>query len=216
MERLTNERILAAAVELADRDGFEGLSMRRLAEAMGVGAMSLYHYVPNKQELLVGMIDIVFGEIDPPSIGGDWKAEMRKRAVSTRAALLRHRWAIGRMESSAVPGPTSIRLHEATLGCLREAGFSVPETIQAQSVQDSYIYGFTLQEKTLPFDDAAGSTEVAASQAEQVEMAKHYPYLAEVVAGHVAQVGYDFDEAFQYGLDLILDALDSRRGEGRD
>jgi len=207
---LTRERILEAAVELADREGFEGLTMRRLAEAMGAGAMSLYHHVPNKQELLVGMIDIVFGEVDPPEIGDDWKAEMRKRAVSTRAALLRHRWAIGRMESQAVPGPTSIRLHEATLGCLREAGFSVEQTIQAQSVQDSYIYGFTLQEKTLPFEDAEGSTVVAANQAAELDMAANFPYLAEVVAGHVATVGYDFDEAFAYGLDLILDALDAR------
>ena len=208
---LTRERILEAAVELADHDGFEGLTMRRLAEGMGVGAMSLYHYVPNKQELLVGMVDVVFAEIDPPEIGGDWKSEMRKRALSTRAALLRHRWAIGRMESATAPGPTSIRLHEATLGCLREAGFSIEQTIQAQSVQDAYIYGFTLQEKTLPFEDAEGSTDVAAAQAAQFDMAAYYPYLAEVVAGHVATVGYDFDEAFEYGLDLILDALDARR-----
>jgi hypothetical protein len=138
---------------------------------------------------------------------------MRRRAVSTREALRRHRWAVGLMEGRSA-GLASIRVREAILGCLREAGFSIEMTIQAYSVQDAYIYGFALQERALPFESAEESTEVAEATTQDVaELAKNFPYLAEVVAGHVASVGYDFAEAFEYGLDLILDALDKRRDE---
>jgi AcrR family transcriptional regulator len=191
--------------------------MRKLADELGVGAMSLYHYVPNKEELLDGMVDIVFSEIELPAADGDWRTEMRRRAVSTREALLRHRWAVGLMEGRMTPGPANFRAHDAALGCLREAGFSIEDTIQALSVQDAYIYGFALQEKNLPFDSAEESAAVAETHASQVaDLGRHFPYLAEVVAGHVASVGYDFGEAFEYGLQLILDALDAQlSGTGR-
>jgi AcrR family transcriptional regulator len=218
---LSKERVLRAAVELADRGGLESLSMRKLADELGVGAMSLYHYVPNKEELLDGMVDIVFDEIELPTTDADWKTALRRRAISTREALNRHRWAVGLMESRMTPGPASFRLHNAVLGTLREAGFSIELTIQAYSVQDAYIYGFALQEKSVPFETAEESAAVAEEQvrqfAERAEeqqlaaLAEEFPYLAEVVAGHVAQVGYDFGEAFEYGLDLILDALEKRR-----
>jgi AcrR family transcriptional regulator len=206
---LTKERVVTAAVALADRDGLESLSMRRLAEELGAGAMSLYHYVPNKEQLVDEMIDVVFGEIEPPSLDLDWKTALRRRALSTRAALNRHRWAVGLMEGRAKHGPASIRLHNAVLGCLREAGFSIELTIQAYSVQDAYIYGFALQEKALPFETADESAAVAEDQQTEA-LAAEFPYLAEVVAGHVAKVGYDFTEAFEFGLDLILDALETR------
>jgi AcrR family transcriptional regulator len=219
---LSKERVLDAAVALAARDGIESLTMRKLADELGVGAMSLYHYVPNKTELLDDMVDIVFGEIEPPSTDVDWKTAMRRRALSTREALNRHRWAVGLMESRMTPGPASLRLHDAVLGCLREAGFSIELTIHAYSVQDAYIYGFALQERSLPFDSAEESAAVAEKQVrefaelaherEMGALADEFPYLAEVVAGHVAKVGYDFGEAFEYGLDLILDALELRRG----
>src|SRR5215208_56432 len=144
---LSRERVLSAAVELADRGGFESLTMRALAEELGAGAMSLYHYVPNKDELITGMVDIVFSEIELPPIDTDWKTAMRQRARSTRNALNRHRWAVGLMESRAMPGPASLKVHNAVLGYLREGGFSIEMTIQALSVQDAYIYGFALQEK---------------------------------------------------------------------
>src|SRR3954451_25469769 len=211
---LSRERILRAALELADRDGLDGLSMRRLAQALGVGAMSLYHHVPNRGALISGMIDLVFDEIEPQARDGDWRLALRRRALSTRDALRRHRWAVGLMESSATPGPASLRLHDAVLGCLREAGFSLELTVQAYSVQDAYIYGFALQEKHLPFDDAEGAAAVAEAQVREyaeleqerqlAALADAFPYLAEVVAGHVARVGYDFGSAFEYGLDLIL------------
>jgi AcrR family transcriptional regulator len=218
---LSRERVLQTAVALAARDGMESLTMRKLADELGAGAMSLYYYVPNKEELLDGMVDIVFSEIELPSTDGDWKSAMRRRAISTREVLNRHRWAVGLMESRATPGPASLRLHDAVLGCLREGGFSIEMTIQAYSVQDAYIYGFALQEKSLPFENAEEGAAVAEEQVRQfaelaeerqtAALAEEFPYLAEVVAGHVAKVGYDFTAAFEYGLDLILDALEKRR-----
>jgi AcrR family transcriptional regulator len=212
---LSKARVLETAVAFADRHGIEALSMRKLADELGAGAMSLYYYVPNKEALIDGMVDIVFSEIEAPSLELDWKAAMRRRARSTREALKRHRWAVGLMEGRMDPGPASIRIREAILGCLRRAGFSIAMTIQAYSVQDAYIYGFALQEKGLPFESAAESTEVAEATLQDVsDLAESFPYLAEVVAGHVVSVGYDFGESFEYGLDLILDALDKRRDEG--
>jgi AcrR family transcriptional regulator len=217
--------VLRTAVDLAMRDGIEAVSMRKIADELGAGAMSLYYYVPNKEELLDGMVDIVFSEIELPSTDVDWKTAMRRRAISTRAVLNRHRWAVGLMESRATPGLASLRLHEAVLGCLREGGFSIELTIQAYSVQDAYIYGFALQEKNLPFETAEESTAIVDEQVQEFaeladerqfgSMADEFPYLAEVVAGHVAKVGYDFTAAFEYGLDLILDALERRRDEAR-
>ena len=218
---LSKERVLGTAVDVAVRDGIESLSMRKLADELGVGAMTLYHYVPNKDELLDGMVDLVFAEIELPATDVDWQTAMRRRALSTRDVLNRHRWAVGLMESRATPGLASLRLHDAVLGCLREAGFPVELTIQAYSVLDAYIYGFALQEKTVPFDDARGAAAVAEEQtrqfAERAEerqmatLAEEFPYLFEVVAGHVAEVGYDFAASFEHGLDLILDGLERRR-----
>ena len=167
------------------------------------------------------MVDIVFDEIELPPPDVDWKTALRQRAIATRDVLNRHRWAVGLMESRAMPGPASFRVHNAVLGYLREGGFSVEMTIQAYSVLDAYIYGFALQEKTVPFEDAAGAAAVATQQVREFEaqaeerepavLAEEYPYLSEVVAGHVANVGHDFGEAFEYGLDLILGALEQRR-----
>jgi AcrR family transcriptional regulator len=223
---LSKERVIEAAVVLAVRDGIEGLTMRKLADELGVGAMSLYYYVPNKEELLDGMVDVVFAEIELPPTDIDWRTAMRRRAISTREALNRHRWAVGLMESRKTPGLASLRVHDAVLGCLREAGFSIELTIQAYSVLDAYIYGFALQEKSVPFETAEEAAAVAeeqyreyeelADERQLAELAEEFPYLAEVVAGHVAEVGYDFKTAFEYGLDLILVALEQRRvGDSR-
>ena len=218
---LSKERVLETAVALAQRDGLDSLTMRRLAHELGAGAMTLYHYVPNKETLLDGMVELVFGEIEPPSADLDWKTALRRRALSTREALNRHRWAVGLMESRTTPGPNSLRLHDAVLGCLREAGFSVELAIQAYSIQDAYIYGFALQEKSLPFESPEQAAAVAEEQTREYaelaeerqlgELADEFPYLAEVVAGHVAKVGYDYAAAFEFGLDVILDALERLR-----
>jgi len=152
------------------------------------------------------MIDIVFSEIDLPSGDGDWKAAMRRRAVSARQVLRRHPWAIGLMESRTSPGPATLRHHDAVLGCLRRAGFSVELTAHAYALLDSYIYGFALQEVSLPF----GSGEEAAQVAHQISAqfaSGQYPYLTEIATEHVLRPGYDYGDEFVIGLDLILDGL---------
>jgi AcrR family transcriptional regulator len=205
---LNRERVLHAAVAFADRHGLEALSMRKLGQELGASAMSAYYYFPNKERLLDGMVDAVFSEIAPPSPEVDWKTAMRNRAISTREALNRHRWAIGHMEGRTDHGPANLRLHDAVLGCLRAAGFSLEATVQAYSVQDAYIYGFVLQEIDMasrtPADFAAEAQRQMDAYQDQLA---DYPHLAEVVGGHVARVGYDYGKAFLFGLDLILDAL---------
>ncbi len=206
---LSRERVLRAAVALADERGAGELTMRKLAKELGVEAMSLYNHVASKCDLLDGMIDLVFSEIEPPAAGGDWKAELRKRALSTRAALRRHRWAIGEMEGRTNHGPANLRLHDAVLGCLRAAGFSVEETVHAYSVQDAYVYGFALQESDMSSETPEQFAAEAQRQMREYAAAlDDYPHLLEVVGGHVAQTGYDADAEFLFGLDVILDGLE--------
>ena len=212
--RLSRDRVLRAAVALADRAGIDSLTIRRLADELGAGAMSLYHYVPNKEALRDGMVDQVFSEIELPA-SGDWKAALRRRAISTREALRRHRWAVQLMEATKEPGAADLRLHDAVLGCLRRAGFSVELAVQAYSVQDAYIYGFALQERDMPQDAhefaATADRRVRETEARMADVARIYPHLAEVVGGYVAKEGYSVDQAFEFGLDLILDGLERRR-----
>ena len=204
--------MLRAAVALAARDGIESLSMRKLADELGAGAMSLYHYVPNKEQLLDGMVDIVFSEIEPPSTDVDWKTAMRRRAISTRGALGRHPWAIGLMEGRTNHGPANLSLHNAVLGCLRAAGFSVEMTVHAYSVQDAYIYGFALQERDMSSESADDFAAEAQRQMHEYQaVLAEYPHLVEVVGGYVARSGYDYATEFVFGLDLILDGLDRLR-----
>jgi AcrR family transcriptional regulator len=210
---LSRERVLETAVAFADRHGLEALSMRKLGEELGASAMSAYYYFPNKERLLDGMVDVVFAEIEPPSAELDWKTALRRRALSTRAALNRHRWAIGHMEGRTDHGPSNIQLHDAVLGCLRAAGFSLEATVHAYSVQDAYIYGFVLQETDMSPQTADDFAAEAQRQmdAYQDQLAA-YPHIAEVVGGHVAKVGYDYDTEFLFGLDLILEGLEALRG----
>src|SRR6202171_6812485 len=139
---LTRERILAAAISVADRDGIESLTMRKLGQKLGVGAVSLYNHVRNKVDMLDGMVDVVFGEIDLPVNHVDWRTAMRKRAISAREVLLRHPWAIGLMESRATPGAATLRHHDGVLGSLRTAGFSIDMAAHASSILGGYIYEF--------------------------------------------------------------------------
>jgi len=209
---LNRERVLRAAVALADQGGFESLTMRKLAKELGVEAMSLYNHVANKDDLLDGMVDLVFAEIELPSGDGDWKAAMRARAVSTRDALHRHRWAIGLMEGRSSHGPANLGLHDAVLGCLRAAGFSLEMTVHAYSVQDSYIYGFALQERDMSSESADDFAAEAQRQMREYQaVLADYPHLVEVVGGYVAKAGYDYATEFLFGLDLILDGLDRLR-----
>jgi AcrR family transcriptional regulator len=209
---LSRERVLETAVTFADRHGLEALSMRKLADELSVAAMSLYYHVPNKVELVDGMIDIVFGEIEPPSLDVDWKTAMRRRAIATRDALNRHRWAVGQMEGRSTHGPANLRLHNDVLGCLRAAGFSLEMTVHAYSVQDAYIYGFALQETDMTPETPEDFAAVAEQQMhDYAAVLADYPHLVEVVGGHVAKAGYDYAGEFLFGLDLILDGLDQLR-----
>ncbi len=203
--------MLQAAVALADQTGLDGFSMRGLAQELGVVPMALYKHVANKEELLDGMVDIVFSEIDAPSADEDWRSALRRRAVSTRVALKRHGWAIGLMESRH-PGPANLRNHNAVMGCLRAAGFSFETAIHAYSVQDAYIYGYALQEKDLGFETPESAGEAAQRRADTIGALDDYPYLVEVVT-RVPETGYDTAVEFAWGLDLILDGLDRLRRE---
>jgi AcrR family transcriptional regulator len=197
--------VLQAAVALADESGLEAFSMRALAQELGVVPMALYKHVANKDELLDGMVDIVFSEMDSPSIGEDWRAALRHRAMSAREALKRHSWAIGLMESRQ-PGPANLRHHNATMGCLREAGFSFEMAVHAYSVQDAYIYGFALQEKDLGFKTPQSAGEAAQRRADRASALDDYPYLAEI-GTRLPQTGYDPAVEYAWGLDLILAGL---------
>jgi AcrR family transcriptional regulator len=209
---LTRERVLHAAITLADQGGFELLTMRRLANALGVEAMSLYNHVASKDDLLDGMVDLVFAEIERPSTASDWRAAMRTRAISTREALGRHRWAIGLMEGRTNHGPANMSLHNAVLGCLRGAGFSMEMTVHAYSMQDAYIYGFALQERDMASESADDFAAEAQRQMHEYQaLLGDYPHAAEVVGGHIAKVGYDYTTEFLFGLDLILESLDKLR-----
>jgi AcrR family transcriptional regulator len=211
---LSRDRVLRAAISLADEHGPGEMSMRRIAKELGVEAMSLYNHVAHKGDLLDGMIDIVFGEIDSPSAGGDWKAELRKRALSTRAALRRHPWAVGEMEGRSDHGPSNLRIHDAVLGCLRAAGFSLEMTVHAYSVQDAYIYGFALQETDMTPETAEDFAAVAQQQmVDYAASLADYPNLVEVVGGYVAKAGYDYDTEFLFGLNVILDGLERLRDQ---
>ncbi|MGY0236011.1 TetR/AcrR family transcriptional regulator [Longispora urticae] len=207
---LSKERLVVEAIRLADREGVTGLSMRRLAGALDAGAMSLYHYVANKEELLDAMIDVVFAEIELPPEGTDWQSAMRRRTASARQVLARHPWAIGLMESRTSPGPAHLRHREAVTACLRRAGFSVLMATHANWLLDVYLYGFALQETSLPFDTA----DEFADMAEDVFLPQlppdEFPYLNESAAALVA-AGYDPAEEFLFGLDLILAALEPLR-----
>jgi AcrR family transcriptional regulator len=205
---LSRERVLNAAVAFADERGIESLSMRKLGEALGVEAMSLYNHVANKDQLLDGMVDIVFSEVGLPAGDVDWKTAMRRRAVSARRVLSTHRWAIGLMESRTSPGPATLRHHDAVIGCLRGAGFSVAMAAHAFSLLDSYVYGFALQEATLPFDTAEQTAEVAEMILSSLQP-DEYPHLTELAVEHVLQPGYSYGDDFEFGLDLILHGLDA-------
>lgn len=211
---LNKERVLRQALALADNEGIDALSMRRLGRELDAGAMSLYHYVGNKEELLDGMVDLVFAEIHLPESRGDWQAAMRARAVSAREVLARHPWAITLMESRTTPGPANLRHREAVTASLRKAGFSIPMATHANWLLDSYIYGFALQEATLPSDIAA--TAEARRQdltTADLALATRFPHLIEVVE-ELGASGYDYTGQFQRGLKLILDGIEQLRHEG--
>ena len=203
---LSRDRIHAAALQLADRDGLRGLSMRAVAQALGVEAMSLYHHVRGKEALLDGLVDAVFAEFHLPVVGGDWRAEMRSRSRSAREAMKRHPWAIGLMDSRRTPGPETLRHHDAVLGCLRAAGFSLALTGHAAALLDAHLYGFVVQELALPFQGEGELAEIGAEILGALPEAE-LPHFQEFALDHALQPGYAFGDEFDWGLDLLLDGL---------
>lgn len=203
---LTRARIVAEAVALADDSGLAALSMRALAGRLGVEAMSLYHHLPHKDALLDAMVDAVFAEFHSPVPGRPWRPELRRRSVVGREVLLRHRWAIGLMDASRTPGPEAVAHHDAVLGCLRGAGFSLAATGHTFALVDAHLYGFLLQELALPF---AGQDELAEIEASIIdeETAAAYPHFTEFARDHALSPGWSFGAEFEVGLDLVLGAV---------
>lgn len=206
---LTRASIVAAAVGVADAEGVAALSMRSVGKRLGVEAMSLYHHVANKEDLLDGMVDAVFAEFHAPEVGGAWREEMRARHHSARAVLKKHPWAVGMMDSRRNAGFETLRHHDAVLGCLREAGFSLALTGHAFAVLDAHLYGFLVQELSLAFDGEQDLAELG----EQILTALpegQLPYFREFTLEHALQPGYDFGDEFEVGLELLLDGLAAR------
>ena len=203
---LTAERVVRGAVALADEIGIEALTMRKLAEFLDVKPMSIYHHVSSKDEILDGMVDLVFSEIDLPPGDVDWQQAIRQRCVSARAVLNRHPWAPPLMESRQTPGPATLGHHDAVIGCLRRGGLSFELTAHAYAVIDSYLYGFALQEANLPFGGGEEIGELAEEIATDVPDVD-YPDLMSFVAATALQPGYSFGRSFEVGLDLIIDGL---------
>ncbi len=208
---LTRDRVVRAAVALADQDGIDALTMRRLGEAVGVEAMSLYNHIASKEDLLDGMVDLIFSEIDlTAGDDRDWKSAMRQRALSAREVLARHRWAIGLVDSRSSPGPATMRHFDDALRCLRNAGFSVEMTVHAYGIIYSYVYGFVVQ--TL-------SRDARSDQAQQIlELtgSDRYPSAREITE-YMLRAGDDNTHQFESGLDLILNGLESAlRTRGSD
>jgi AcrR family transcriptional regulator len=211
---LTRDRVLRAAVRLADEGGFESLTMRRLGQELGVQAMSLYNHVAGKDDIRDGIVDIVMSEIEPPSAEVDWKAAIRASAISAHEAFMRHPWACGLEMQAARVTPARLEWSEGILQTFREAGFSAELTHHAYHALESHITGFTLWVVNMPFD----------THEELVDLAKdflrdfpkdRYPYFVEHAEWHIAeQPDPDEPGEFEFGLDLILDGLERARDSG--
>ena len=211
---LSKERVLRTAVDLADRGGSEALSMRKLGQELGVDAMSLYHHVKDKDDILSGIVDVVVGEIELSPPGADWKTALRRQVMAARRVMLRHPWAPHVIESRTEPGPATMGYMEAVLATLRDGGFPLDLAHHAMHVLGSRLLGFNQD----LFDDSAASRvdpETAALMARQ--LAGTYPYIAElaVAVSHDGGLGgCDDDVEFAFGLDLILDGLERLRAAG--
>jgi AcrR family transcriptional regulator len=195
---------------VADAGGIDALTIRSLAQGLGVKPMSVYYYVANKDAILDGIVDLVFSEIELPAAGGDWRAEIRRRARSARRVLRQHPWAIALMESRTSPGPATLRHHDAVIATLRAAGFSHELTAHAYALLDSHIYGFALQEAGLPFEGSDTIADVAEPIMERFSTGE-YPHLVEMATEYYLRPGYDFGDEFEWGLELILEGLHRRR-----
>lgn len=205
---LSRERVLRAAVVLADEDGIEALTMRELGLRLGVEAMSLYNHATNKDDILDGMVDLVVSEIELPADAVGWKEAMRRRAISAQAVFSRHPWASGLIDSRESSGPARLRYLDWVVGTLRRAGFTLEMAARAFSLLDSYIYGFGRQQLNMAASPDMKPEEMAGAFLRAIP-ADEYPYLREMVVEHAMKSGYDESADFEFGLDLVLDGLQS-------
>ena len=202
---LSRERIFQAAIDVADREGLQGLTMRRLGTELGVEAMAVYKHVSGKEDILDGMVELVVSLIETPSHGTEWRDAMRRRARSARDVLSRHSWAIGLLDSRRSMGPNQLRYVDSVLGSLRSAGFSIDDAAHAFSLLDSYVYGHVVQEMSMSGASQPGEPPGPALEPEA--LSTEYPHLAEMAA-HAAGGTFSFDGEFTHGLDVILSALE--------
>ncbi|WP_438854420.1 TetR/AcrR family transcriptional regulator [Agromyces sp. M3QZ16-3] len=206
---LNRDRVLHGALEFADREGIEPLTIRRLADHLGVKPMTIYHYVPNKEAIVDGMIDLVFDEIERPPADGAWRAGIRSRAASLREVLRRHPWATPLMESRTNPGAATLGHHDAVLACWYRSGLPIELIAHGLAVVDAFVYGFALQEAALPFGDHQGDLTDAAEEIILPLPTGEHPHLVRFTQEYVLQPGYDFGRSFDFGLDLILDGIEA-------
>lgn len=203
--KLTHTKIVQGAIGIANRDGIESLSMRKLARLLGVEAMSLYNHVANKDAVLDGMVELVAVEIELPPVGGDWKSAIRKRTISTHQVLLTYPWASALFVSRINIGPAMLRYADTTIGYLHAAGFSYAQTDYCWNMIDSYMYGFTLQALNFPFEPSEFK-DVAKDFSPQVPK-EQYPFL-HALSEQIISGTHDGIQDFTFGLDLILDSID--------
>ena len=208
---VNRDRAVERAVAVADAEGIEAVTMRRLARELGVEAASLYHPVSGKDEILDGLVEIVSKEIEPPSRTDGWRPPIRQRAHNTREVLRRHPWAVALMASRTTPGPATLRLLEAGIGYFRGDGFSVQAAAHAISTVDSYVHGFVLQEVNLPFRNESELAAMTGAIMDQFPR-EDFPYLFELTIEHVLQPGYDYGNEFDIGLEVVLDGIDASLG----
>lgn len=206
---LSRDRVLDGAMAIADAGGIGSLTIRSLAQELGVKPMSVYHYVANKDEIIDGIVDRVYGEMELPAAEGDWRAEMHRRCTSAREVLGRHPWAIPLLQSRTAPGPATLHHHEAVIACLRGAGLSVEMTAHALALIDSYVFGFALSEAALPIHGPEAVPEIAEAIMQRFATGA-YPHLLEFSTEHVMKPDYDFGEEFEFGLGVVLDAFAGR------
>ena len=207
---VSRQKAIKASLAIADKKGLEALTMRKLAKALRIEAMSLYYHFRDKDEIFDGMVDQVFTEIGLASMEVDWRISMKQRAFAVRKALERHPWALGVMESRPNIGPAIAAHHNSVIGALRKAGFSVGLASHAFSVIDAFIFGFILQERHLPFDTPEELSDIAESALKAFQEDK-FPYFSEMITAHVLKPGYSYSAEFEFGLDLIIESLELRR-----
>jgi AcrR family transcriptional regulator len=204
---LNQDRIVDAAVRVADRGGANQVSMRNVGKELGVEAMSLYHHLAGKDALIDALADWIFTQIRLPESSQPWRSAMAGRAASARDTLSQHPWALGLIESRRSPGPALLRHHNAVLGCLRHNGFPIALAAHAFSALDAYVYGFVVTELNLPINSGETAEEFV-DEIREMLPADTYPHLVEMITDQVVGKDYAYAGEFEFGLDLILDSLE--------